>query len=357
MNSYGYEEYKISDEQDTYSTKIISLLKQNADGSTDILIKALQCGEWKLNHQEIHHVLSNPENIKDYLMFRYAFFRSMNEIPKSSRFPIYAIIEPASVCNLKCTMCFQQDTRLHTPPFGGVMSIDTYLNAIDQLSRGGCKAITFAGRGEPLLNKNISMFLEYAAGKFQEVKINTNGILLTDDICHSILRSKVDMVVFSAEGTNSKEYGLTRIGGDFDKLINNIKMFNCIRDSYYPNSSCQTRISGVLVNTIDKERYYRFWAQYVDEAVLSVCEERNDTYNNMKGKKSSPCFRLWYRTYIWWNGDCSPCDVDYLEELKFGNIIEKPLKEIWNSYPLAEFREKHLSGNRSKCEPCCRCYV
>lgn len=119
MNSYGYEEYKISDEQDTYSTKIISLLKQNADGSTDILIKALQCGEWKLNHQEIHHVLSNPENIKDYLMFRYAFFRSMNEIPKSSRFPIYAIIEPASVCNLKCTMCFQQDTRLHTPPFGG----------------------------------------------------------------------------------------------------------------------------------------------------------------------------------------------------------------------------------------------
>lgn len=357
MNSYGYEEYKKTDELELQHKKIISLLNQYTDGSTDILIEALQNGGWKLNSQEVHHALSNPKSIKEYLLFRYDFFWSMKEVPKNIQFPIYAVIEPASVCNLRCTMCFQQDRRLHTSPFKGVMSIDTYLNVIDQLSKGGCKAITFAGRGEPLLNQNISKFLEYASGKFQEVKINTNGLLLTKDICHSILQSNVDMVVFSAEGTNHKEYGLTRVGGDFDKLIGNIKMFNHIRKNYYPNSSCQTRVSGVLVNAIDKGKYYRFWNQYVDDTVLSVCEDRNDTYNNIKGKKCNPCLRLWYRTYIWWNGDCSPCDVDYLEKLKFGNIIDKPLNEMWNSFPLADFREKHLSGNRLNCEPCCRCYV
>ena len=52
--------------------------------------------------------LKKNNTLLDYLIYRYKF----QLYPKKrivSKFPIYILIEPTSVCNLRCTMCFQVD--------------------------------------------------------------------------------------------------------------------------------------------------------------------------------------------------------------------------------------------------------
>ncbi len=353
MNEYGY--ITNNNNIDEEITGILSDISGNKE-LKDIK-KEIEAGNWKLNYQEIRYVKNNPDKMESYLKYRYSFHKSTKEIPDEIEFPIYSVIEPSSICNLRCTMCFQQDQALHREPYVGNMSMSTFKNAIDQLQDGNCGAITFAGRGEPLLNKEFSNFLDYSSNKFFELKINTNGLLLTDEICDAILRNNVDLIVFSAEGTNQTEYGQTRIGGDFSRLIHNIERFNRIKDTHYPQSKTQTRVMGVMAHKFDEKKYFDFWKNYVDEAVLSICEDRSDTYNNLKTGRNSPCLRLWYRTYIWWNGDCSPCDVDYLQKLNYGNINEKPLKEMWKDSSLISYRKEHLNNMRTICEPCNRCDV
>ncbi|MCM1174219.1 MAG: SPASM domain-containing protein [Blautia sp.] len=224
--------------------------------------------------------------------------------------------------------------------------------------RGGCCAITLAGRGEPLLNPDICSFLEYAANKFMELKINTNGLLLTDEVSHAILRSNVSLVVFSAEGTTQETYERTRCGGKFSRLIENIRQFNDIRSNYYKKSKTQTRVSGVIVDkAMNKEEYYNFWKSLVDEVALVELEERWNTYENaVFVTAAKPCNRLWHQMYIWWDGKCAVCDNDYLTKIEIGKVDEnQTIRDVWNGEVYNKIRKFHLNGQRNECFPCDRC--
>jgi radical SAM protein with 4Fe4S-binding SPASM domain len=68
-----------------------------------------------------------------------------------------------------------------------------------------------------------------------------------------------------------------------------------------------------------------------------------------------PCEFLWGEMYVWYDGKCNPCDVDYKSELEVGNINKNSIKEIWNGELYKNLRSSHLSGKRSECFPCDRC--
>ena len=70
---------------------------------------------------------------------------------------------------------------------------------------------------------------------------------------------------------------------------------------------------------------------YVDHVVMVEMSERWDTYHNPKEKAGkNPCDFLWGEMYVWYDGKCNPCDVDYKSELLVGNIIASKLLEKYN---------------------------
>ena len=70
-----------------------------------------------------------------------------------------------------------------------------------------------------------------------------------------------------------------------------------------------------------------------------------------------PCYYPHYATYIDWNGDVLLCCQDmYNRTVKFGNVKDKPLFDIWVDKKLTEFRDKLVVGDRSK-SPCNNCNV
>jgi len=293
-----------------------------------------------------------------YIIFRYKF-RVFTRDRITPTFPIYVLIEPTSVCNLKCPFCFQSDKSFNKK-YMGRMDMDLFIHVIDECAENGTGAITLASRGEPTLHPNITDMLAYMKGKFFEVKMNTNGTKLTEKICHSLFVNGVNDIVLSIDSEQKELFEKMRKGAQFEKVLDNVKMLYRIRAEYYPDSRTTIRISGVeYMDGQNAEKFTEFWGSFADEITIYPAEERWDTYGNTPHPDlSGSCPYPWERFYIWHDGTCNPCDVDYKSKLSPG-IISKDvsIKSIWDSKILRELKQKHLEGKRSAIIPCDRCGI
>ena len=309
--------------------------------------------------QEVNYLKRHNRNKwTEYLIYRYEF----KSIPKSkmhSDSPLYVLIEPTSICNLRCKMCFQVDSSFVNRKYMGKMDLGFYKEIIDEISVRGTKAITFASRGEPLFHPNIGEMLEYAAGKFIDIKINTNATLLTDSLSRTILESGVNEIVFSVDSDNKKQYESIRVRAIWEETLKNIINFESIRMEFFPDAPIHTRVSGVLVdNDQDVDKISDFWSKYVDSTAFVVAEERWDTYHNNINDIKKPCSYLWERMYVWHDGTCGVCDVDYKAKISIGKFAidgKNSIGDVWNSFAYNQLRKDHKNGSRSCYFPCDRC--
>lgn len=333
--------------------EIDSLIKSNEK------LQELAVNNFSANLHELEYLSKAPKNMwVDYLSFRHTF-RNLALKKEVTPFPLYLLIEPTSICNLRCIMCFQTDKSFGgEKSFMGRMGLDLFKNIIDQAYEGGTKAITLASRGDPTLNKNLSSMLEYTKGKFLEVKLNTNGILLNDELSRSILSNEVTDLVFSIDSYEKENYEEIRKKAKFDKVVANIKRFMKIREEEFPDHRTTVRVSGVKVDEKqNKNAFNEFWARLVDYNVLVDMQERWDTYNNspLPSEMLLPCGDLFERMYVWWDGKVNPCDVDYKSTLEVGDVNKQSIKEIWNGTKYSALRKKHLQGLRREYSVCAKC--
>ncbi len=347
------------DENYLYNLKKIS--ENNIDiNCFNLIIEEIRTNNlrFKITPQEKNYLKNIPENkALEYIIYRYKF----KEFPKkkiSTDFPIYILIEPVSSCNLKCPMCFQSDKSFIKKKYMGKMDIGLYKKIIDEASKNGTKAITFGSRGEPTIHPEFKLFLEYCSEKFLDIKLITNATKLKEDLIHSIFKHKVHQVVFSIDSEEKNAYERIRKFGNYDQVLNNVKLYNEIKKEY-KNINTVTRISGVKVEEEqDEKKFCEFWKPYADEVVMKKAFSRWDTYNNdVMNDFLEPCSYIWERMYIWFDGKVNPCDADYKSYLSYGNVNEKTIKEIWNSKEYKNLQKIHTNKTRNKITPCDRCGI
>ena len=307
--------------------------------------------------QQMYFLEKNPKSRwAEYIIFRYKFTNFPKE-HTDSEIPSHLIIEPVSACNIRCIMCFQVDeTFSKNKEFMGHMELELFKKVIDDAENIGVQAVTLSGRGEPTLNPKFGEMLDYCKGKFFDLKVNTNATLLNETLMHKIIEAGVTDLVFSVDSYEKDEYESIRVLGKFNDVVKNIKKFKEMNDSN-PNSKCATRISGVKIDKKQNiEEFTKFWKRYVDHVVMVEMSERWDTYHNpTENAGVHPCEFLWGEMYVWYDGKCNPCDVDYKSELQVGNIKESSIKEIWNGIQYRKLRDFHRSGKRNECFPCDHC--
>ena len=292
-----------------------------------------------------------------YLLHRYRY-----EIYPDKKiiddYPPYLQIEPSSICNYRCVFCFETDksfTNLKNG-FMGTMKVELFKDIIDQ-AEGNIEFISLASRGEPLVAKDFDKMIEYTNGKFLNLKINTNASLLTEKKCHSILSSGVKTLVFSADAADEKLYSKLRVNGNLKKVLQNIEMFNSIRDKHYKKKKIITRVSGVKYNNQqDFIEMERFWKSLVSQVVFVDYNPWENIYIKEKNNILSPCSDLWRRMFIWWDGKVNPCDTDYKSKLNMGKF-QNDISQIWRSKQYDNLRNLHLNKKRSSAKPCNSCNV
>ena len=296
------------------------------------------------------------EEIPRFLVYRYRY-ETFPQRLKLDDFPPCLQIEPTSICNYRCLFCYQIDEEFTKKSNGmmGTMSFGLFKKIIDQ-AEGRCEAITLASRGEPLICPDIEAMLRYVSQKFVALKLNTNAWFLDEKLCHVILESGFNTVVFSAEAASEPTYSRLRVNGSLDRVYQNIKRFHNIRKLHYPNSKIITRVSGVNVSDADKlEDMENFWGDLVDQVAFVKYNPWENSYEQAINNTKEPCSDLWRRMFVWWDGKVNPCDVDFKSHLCIGNVESDSLSNLWKSSEYMFLRDSHRKENRAQCEPCVRC--
>ena len=316
----------------------------------------------KLTPFKLHsYNLDEINQLEDEDLPRYLFYRFRYEtFPQRLQlddFPPCLQIEPASICNYRCLFCYQIDEEFTRKSNGmmGMMSLDLFKQIIDQ-AEGRCEAITLASRGEPLICPDFESMIRYAGGKFLALKLNTNAWFLDEKTCHAILDAEVSTVVFSADAATEPTYSQLRVNGSLEKVYDNIKLFQEIREKHFSESKVITRVSGVKFPGTDKlEDMEKFWGKLVDQVAFVKYNPWENSYDQPVNDTKEPCSDLWRRMFVWWDGKVKPCDVDFKSHLSTGNACSEDLSDLWPSSTYMALREKHKEQLRSQCEPCNRC--
>ena len=293
-----------------------------------------------------------------YLIYRYKY-NKYPELKIVDDFPPCLQIEPTSVCNYRCVMCYQSDQNFvkKSGGFMGNMTYKIFVDIIDEVT-GKIEAITLASRGEPLLHTKIIPMLEYCRGKFLALKLNTNASILDEPIINALLSSDLQTLVFSIDAADKQSYEKIRVGGKFDKILRNIELFREIRERDYPDSKTLVRISGVKINDKqDIEQMEKFWGQFSDVVAFTNYNPWQTAYRNPENSIKSACTEFWRRMFIWWDGKANPCDYDYKSTLSKWQFGRQSVSDIWTSEEYNDYREVHLNGMRANIEPCRRCVL
>jgi len=311
-----------------------------------------------IQHELLELDKLNPEYFPRYLIYRYKY-NKYSELKILDDYPPCIQIEPTSICNFRCVMCYQIDKSFSSKSNGfmGYMNFDIFKKVIDEVE-GNLEAVTFASRGEPTLSKDLEKMLKYCENKFLALKLNTNASLLNEKLIHSLLSSDLQTIVFSIDEKNKENYEEIRVNGKFEKILKNLELFNKIRNTHYKKDKKIVRITGVKINKKQNlEEMKNQWKDFADIIAFTNYSPWESSYENKINDIITACSELFQRIFVWWDGKVNPCDYDYKSILSKWNVKQKTIKEIWNSDYYNLIRKRHLEKQRSMIEPCKRCPI
>jgi len=303
------------------------------------------------------------------------------------------------------------------------MSFSLWKKIIDKLEAEKITLDTFSPLiwGESTLHPQFLKFLEYASKVnlrskiYNTMHLCTSGVFINKTTIDGILKENKDgalnfkNIVIGLDAYSEATYNKIRIGGNFQKVVDNIKQLVKRREAqglkhpkvvieflyqfdnldevkpfigYWKawfksqglpisigwNNDCYTSAEDTIFikrtnvpNLEDQEKLTRLHKEAIIKLGLLGAEKpvlKNDCFEQTLGSEKQyrkPCSALWTMLAINYRGLVSGCCFDVNSLHHFGNISEQSFHEIWNSKRLTELRLAHILGNFNTSPLCQRC--
>jgi len=307
------------------------------------------------------------------VIFSY-YLSKWTKVPNQMGMPLAIALEPTTACNLGCPECpsglksFSRET--------GNLKKEFYQKVIDQTAPHSFY-LTFYFQGEPYINPDFLEMVSYANKKKIYTATSTNAHFLDEVNAHKTVKSGLDRLIISIDGTTQETYEQYRIGGKLDKVISGTK--NIIEAKRKLNSKTPHVIFQFLVvkpNEHQIDDVYQLANELgVDEVKLKTAQvynykngnelipenekysrykkHANGTYS-IKNKLVNNCWKLWHSCVITWDGKVIPCCFDKDAEYRLGDLQNIDFKRIWFGNSYQEFRQMLFKG-RDQIEICKNC--
>lgn len=274
-------------------------------------------------------------------------------------------------CNQKCLHCYACGEQM-----ANVKEIRTedWKTIIDKLKDAGVPSLTFTG-GEPTMRKDLVELVDYS--KWFVTRLNTNGILLTEELCKELYKASLDSVQVTLysydeeihnklvggnhykqtiEGINnainagldvSINTPLCSLNKDYVKTVEfgkwlGIKYFSC--SGLIPsgnarlNDSCVTRLTEEEILKSVKDAYNYACGNELEISFTSPgwIKEKDLKEMNMVVPSCGACLS---NMAVAANGTVLPCQ-SWLHVDILGNLLDDSWKSIWNSGTCQIYRRK-----------------
>jgi len=267
-------------------------------------------------------------------------------------------VESTNLCQLNCKGC---PRNLMTRP-EGFMSEQLFKILVKMITEEtSTEFVWLHHMGDPLLHARIIEFASIAKQKGLNTGISIKGHNLTRKKASSLARSELSEVLFCFDGTTPEAFNSFQRGANYKLTMRNMEYFLSLKRS---------PLSGIQL-LIDKEtskdgieKFEETWVGKADYFKVKMLrpwigdsEEINRLLSYESYNRHSPCYSLWKgnSVSVLWNGDIVPCCHDYDGMYVLGNILEEPLKSIWNNERMQRLRGMHLLGESHQIPLCRNC--
>lgn len=298
--------------------------------------------------------------------------------------PPFLVIDPGTICNLKCPLC---PTGLGLPGRKiRFLKFKEFKKIFDQLYEYAFVVVLYDW-GEPFLNPEIFKIISYAQEKNVGTIIGSNFTTVQKKDIDNILSSGLEHLVLSIDGASPKIYSKYRRGGDFRKVIANVKelvekkkalgkktpliRWQFLVTSFNEHEVDKAKAMGRKLG-VDAVTFYNrlkppidYIRAYGDETLIEMIKEwlpRKHLEYRIDFSKpypfKSPCKELWRSIAINSDGGVSRCLGLYEDEYDIGNLLKEPFAKIWNNKFFQASRRVFKKGASRKIETVCdRCTV
>lgn len=281
----------------------------------------------------------------------------------SKEFPEMILVGMSFICNARCIHCPNAATNFEATLKGKDSFMDwNVLKQISLQSKDYPTLLRISSFGEILMHPEaIDMIIYLLKNKpDKNIALTTNGSLLTAEKSKILMENGIRSIEFSVDAHKKEIYEKIRCGLKWENVLKNIE--DCVKIRNKNNFSTKIMLSVIeqKLNEEYIEEIFKFWKNKVDKVLIRKLLsfkgliKREKEYNEYM-TETTPCPFLWERVVVDPKGNVRGCVSDIYGELVLGNILEKPMKELWHSEEIENYRRKHLAGDIKNCPLCKEC--
>lgn len=318
----------------------------------------------------------------------------IRKFPSLASYPKYVEIEVTTKCPYRCIICehtyWKDQEERH-------LSFEEFKHIIDQFP--GLKWTNLTGEGEAFFNPDYLKMIEYLKSNGTCVYLVDTFDQMNEETSRRLIEMGVDGIYLSIDAATKETYEKIKVGCKFDRVINNLRNFIelkkemrspipelCVRytlTSYNVKEIPQfmelmhtmgTREDFGDGSRIDfggllefKEIEHLKPPNIEKDIIDQIARKRKEyklrfLFQHTEGQNNplANCCIFWMEPYIMMDGFVLPCcqvlmsdNRTFLRQHAFGNVFEKPMKEIWNSERYRAFR-KTVANDKAKLPLFCR---
>ena len=291
------------------------------------------------------NILTNNENLKNDKFY----YKSKEDLPKRIR------IEACSLCQLNCPACTVRKLEKQMPKdWLGYLRFKDFKKFVDDNS---FEEIGLANNGEIFLNPELDEIIKYAHKKgitlSADAGVNLNDV--SQVTLENLVKYRFRHLRVSIDGATPEIYKIYRVGGDFNKVINNIKKINYFKKKYnseYPHLIWQFILFGHNEHEIElakqkakelnmkiefKRNMSKDYSPVKNKELiekqtgLKLFEDKKKLLKDMLEKQNLiACYTLFDMPQIDWNGELLGCCRIYNGSFKV-NAFKVGLLDALNS--------------------------
>lgn len=302
--------------------------------------------------------------------------------------PISVHIDVSSVCNYKCSFCFQADQE-GMKKVGlkrGFMEMSMFKKVVDECNQfpEKIKKIKLGNHGEPTLNPNLVEMVDYVckSGRADIVEIFTNGSKLNSELNEGLVKAGLQRINISLEGLSDQRYmEVAGVKQNFQEIIDGVKDLYERKSRLNSDLKIYVKIADqahalkkdskeIFILSKDEQKYFLdtfspicdeiFIEKVVPQWAETQLDKQNEVsetgmYGQAIGQWKEACPFIFMYLQINCDGTVSPCTLDWPRKVVIGNVNEQTVSEIWNGSSLRELQVAMLAGQRKCIDFCGAC--
>jgi perosamine synthetase len=276
----------------------------------------------------------------------------------SSR-PFVLRVEACNVCNLRCPLCACGTGKDPRPK--GFMELADFKYVLDQNKRAAM-ILRLDGMGESTLHPKVFDMIGMAKDYGLSVTLHSNLNTPASSRAGELIDSGLDRLVVDIEGTTQETYQKYRIGGDYSRVVSNVRRLIELRKELgrsRPIIEVQFIDFGWNHDEIPRLRQLtREWG--ADRFTICAPEPaaRKADFNPDKPRR---CFWLWTTLTVGWALNYVSCTNAWSLPWPRLNMRDVPPHEYWNHPLMQDARNYNINKSADSiaedtgCK-CNRCY-